>query len=316
MVLHSLRRSGIDWAVVIGLALAACLAAGQEAGAPAAVVNGAPIPRKVVDQIVAGIVAVKGAGEGGAQREEWERSALESLIDFELLYQEARRVGVNVDSEEVEKEIERSRGKFGGEEKWQRALAERGWTLADLKRDTERAIVVQRFLETVVWKEVRVESHAVDDFYRRNQDEFRHPRQVRLKHAFVAVQSPTPEGWRAAERAAGVVRQKWLSGATNSVGPAEVKGVLEEELGWVGPGELDPEVERVVFDLATGEASKPVRHGNGVHVFLVEGKREAGIVPLEEARTKIEAVLRKRERQRLRDELVARLRQQADIRYP
>ncbi|GBD25927.1 Foldase protein PrsA [bacterium HR30] len=297
--------------------LYALSADGQVPADAAAIVNRTPISRKAVQEIVSAVEAVQGEGERDRRSEEWERSALESLIDFELLYQEAKRVGVTVEREDVEKELERTQKKFGEQDKWRRALAERGWTFDDLRNDTERALVVQRFLETVVWRDVRVDPQQVEEFYAKNRDEFRHPDQVRVRHAMVPVQARTEKEWLEAERQADVVRRRWVAEASNSAGSSS-GGTAEQgvDLGWVARGELDPAVENIVFRLGPGEVSEPVRLGNAVHVFFVTARRQAGVIPLNEARPKIEAVLRKRERQRLRDELVMRLRQQAEIRYP
>lgn len=294
--------------------LATGAAQGQDPHGVAAVVNNTPISRKAVEEIVSGIAAVRGEEERTTRKQQWEESALESLIDFELLYQEAKRAGVQVDAKAIEQELQRIEKKFGEQTNWQRALAERGWSLEDLRNDTERALVVQRFLETVVWRALRIDSRQVEEFYARHRDEFRHPEQVRVRHIVVEVRTGAEEEWSDAERKADAIRRRWLTGtARPGKDPADEAG---EDLGWVARGDLDPDVENMVFRMESGQVSEPLRRADGIHLFVITARRPAGLLPIEEVRPKIEEVLRKRERQRLRDELVSRLRQQAEIRYP
>ncbi|GIW45670.1 MAG: hypothetical protein KatS3mg077_2952 [Candidatus Binatia bacterium] len=301
--------------ILYALASASAAARAQLPDGAAAIVNGVAISRKAVREIVMGIASLQGEEEHRTHGKEWEQSALESLIDFELLFQEARRQGVTVTPEEIDKEIERSQRKFGDEREWRRVLSERGWTIEDLRKDTERMLTVQRFLETVVWRHAEVSAEAIEKFYEKNQNDFRHPSQVRLRHAVIRPRGTDEPAWRAAQREAEQVRARWRE--VNVAGRSSAAPIpqLGEDLGWVSPGELEPDVEAVVFGLAPGEVSEPLRRPDGMHLFAVTARREEGTISLEDARPKIEAVLRKRERQRLRDELVARLRQQADIRY-
>ncbi len=302
---------------LVGVVVGALPTWGQVPPDAAALVNGTPIPRKALEEIVLGIAAVRGEAEREARRKEWEQSALESLVDFELLYQEAKRVGVAVDGEDVEKELQRTQKKFGEQSAWQRALAERGWTLDDVRNDTERALVVQRFLETIVWREVQVDPREVEEFYDKNRDQFHHPDQLRLRHTVVPVLGGTKRAWSEAERKATAIRRGWLARGVDREGLSST-GDSDSgmDLGWVARGDLDPPVENIVFALAPGQVSEPLRREDGIHLFFVTARRPAGVIPLDEARPKIEAVLRKRERQRLRDALLSRLRQQAEIVFP
>lgn len=281
----------------------------------AAVVNGAPIPRTAVREIVAGVAAVHGDAQDPSRREEWERSALESLIDFELLYQEAKRQGVSVSGEDVDREIARAKQKFASERDYEKALSERGWTVAGVRADTERSLVVQRFLEGVLWKNVRVPPEQVEEFYNRHREEFRHPAQVRLRHTFVPIAGNSAAAWADAERRAQELRQQWMMRASGNQQENPTEIFDAEDWGWLGRDELSPEVEQAVSKLQVGQVTEPLRGADGFHLFQVTGQRGSGVIPIEEARAKIAAVLLKRERERVREALLEELRRKADIRY-
>ena len=290
------------------------------AGQVVAWVNGAPIGRKAWDEVVAGVLAVeKTAGSDRDQQERLRREALDSLIDFELLYQESQRRGIRVNPEAVRAELDRSRDKLGGSEAYENALRSRGWSLLDVERDTERALAVRQLLESVVWRDARVSPESVAEFYERHRQEFRHPEQVRVRHILVSVPpNATGQQWQAArERAEGLVRRLASGEDFAAIARAESAdtGTAKEggDLGWVGRGELQEDFERAAFSLPVGKISPPVQTALGYHIVQVTGRRPPGVATLEEVRERIAVVLLKRERQRRQAEFVRALREKAKI---
>lgn len=292
-------------------------------GPAVAWVNGVPIPRKAVEEVVAGVLAVEqGVAADREGQARLEREALDSLIDFELLYQESQRRGIRVDLESVRKEVDRNREKMGGKAAYESALRARGWTLADVERDTERALAVRQLLESVVWRDVRVSPESVAEFYERHREEFRHPEQVRVRHILVAVPAKaSARQWERARERAEAIKGRVEAGEDfarlaqlESADPSTTKE--GGDLGWVGRGELQEDFERVAFSLDVGKVSAPVRTSLGYHIVQVTGRREAGVALLEEVRERIAAVLLRRERQRRQAEFARELRERAKVEIP
>lgn len=72
------------------------------------------------------------------------------------------------------------------------------------------------------------------------------------------------------------------------------------EIGFVSRGELPKMFEEVIFALQPGEISDVISTDSSFHIFLVEGRRPAGVVTLEEAAPVIASRLKEDEiRQRL-----------------
>lgn len=287
-----------------------------------AIVNGAPITRRAVLQVVDGLVAVGGPDADAATRARYAGNALESLIDLELLYQESQRRGIEVPDSAVDAEIARTKQHFGSPKEYGAALRAKGLSEADVRTETRRTMAVKRLLESSVWKEIRISPEQVQEFYDRHRDEFRHPAEIRASHILIRL----PEGATTAQRdkakqsAEAILAQLRQGGdfaelaRAHSQDPASSKD--GGDLGYFAKGELDADFEAAAFALSPGQVSGVVKTSLGYHIIKVTARRDAGIAPLDEVEGRIRSVLLKRERQQRQADLLAELRKQAAIEYP
>ncbi|RAL62263.1 hypothetical protein DID88_004831 [Monilinia fructigena] len=62
-----------------------------------------------------------------------------------------------------------------------------------------------------------------------------------------------------------------------SIGVSEDKARAGGALGWKGKGDLDPEFEKVAFEMEASTTTKPkyrdVKTGFGYHIIMVEGRK-------------------------------------------
>jgi len=288
----------------------------------AAKVNGVAIETRALEQVLEGVLAVDERARSDPQRrDELRRAALESLIDFELLFQESQRRGIRIDPGAVAAEMKRAEQKVGGAGAYAEALRSHGWTRSEIERDAERALAVNRLLEMHVWRDLRIEDSAIAAFYERHKEEFRHPQQVRVRHILVSPGRETGQAnWEAARKRADVLRQRILGGEdfaelARRESADHATAQSGGDLGWVSQGELQEEFEHAVQSLAPGQVSSPVRSPLGYHVIQVTARRDAGVAPLEEVADRIKDVLLRRERQRRKEEFTRNLRAHAVIQY-
>jgi hypothetical protein len=135
---------------------------GEPAGSdePAEVVarvNGVEISRAELEARLARIVENR---EVRAQRklkpdevEEFRHRTLEMLIANELLYQEAVRHGYEATPEEIERQLQREKMKFAKEAHFRKALEHQGITMDVFMEDMKRMVVINKFLEELVFKD-------------------------------------------------------------------------------------------------------------------------------------------------------------------
>ncbi len=170
-------RSTFPVAVMVGLTAichATCAAAEANLG-PAALVNGVAIERPAVQELVKGLARAEPSPPDTARIEALSRAALESLIDLELLYQEAVRQGIKIPASEVDREVDSVRRHFDSDREFEAALASRGLTPASHRLDTLRTLTANRLLERTVWRDLSVSSEEVEAFYDANRAELSQP---------------------------------------------------------------------------------------------------------------------------------------------
>jgi peptidyl-prolyl cis-trans isomerase C len=85
------------------------------------------------------------------------------------------------------------------------------------------------------------------------------------------------------------------------------------DLGFFAKGEMPPEFEKAVFSLPVGRLSDLVKSEYGYHVFLVEEKRKAAQLTLEEVRADIRETLLSEKKEQAYQTWLRDLRSQANI---
>jgi len=282
-------------------------------------VNGVPIHRKTVREVVQGGLVMQDTEPDAAGVSRLADQALESLIALELLYQESQARGVTVSDADVDAEIKRSRATFPSDAAFHAALKKSGTTLEDLRQDTRKTLAVSRWLEGDAFREVKVSPEDVRTFYEQNREEFRHDAEVRTSHILVRVAPGSPAARRAAARQrADKLLAQIHAGAdfatvakTSSEDP--VTAARGGDGGYFSRGEMDPAFEAAALALGPGQISGVVETRYGFEIIKVTDRRDAGYTPLEEAEPVIREVLLKSARQDRQSALVAELRKKAKV---
>jgi len=157
------------------LLLASSALGAEDTETAAARVNGVAIERSEVLELVKGLARAEPKPPDSKRIEELNRSALDSLIDLELLYQEALRRGIELGDGEVDREIARLRQHFASEKEFADALADRDLSVARLRSDTRRTLLAERLLQRTVWRGLSVSSAEIDAFYAENRSQLDQP---------------------------------------------------------------------------------------------------------------------------------------------
>jgi len=282
-------------------------------------VNGTPIYRKSVREVVQGVLALQDSQPNPASIGKLAEDALDSLIALELLYQESQARGIKVSDSAVDAEVRRSKEGFSDAHAFDLAMKAKGMTEADLRRDTRKTMAVNQLLESAVWKDVRVSSEQVRDFYEKNREEFKHPVEVRVSRMLIRVPNhATPAERNASKQRAGDLLAKLQAGAdfaqlarANSQDSASA--AHDGDVGYIEKGDMDPAFEKQAFALALGQVSGVVTTPYGFEIIKITDRRAAGYSPLEEVQDRIREVLLKSERQDRQAAFVAQLRQKAKV---
>ncbi|HVN87425.1 MAG TPA: peptidylprolyl isomerase [Candidatus Binatia bacterium] len=306
-------------ALVLVVPMAAAAAPGQAADEVAARVNGTVISRKMVREVVQALAAQQDQPPDAKQTEQLTRDALDSLVAFELLYQESQRRGVAVTDAEIDADIAQNKSQFADAAAYKQALAARGMSAEDLRRETRKTLAVNRLLEQTAWQHLDASEDDIRIFYEQNREQFQRPAEIRASHILIRAAKTAPDAERAtARKTAGELLAQIKQGANfadlarqHSQDPASAsKG---GDLGFFARGTMQADFEQAAFALQRGAVSDVVQTPYGFHLITVTDARPAGTAALAEVHDEIAAVLRDEMKRHRQDELVAALKKQATV---
>ena len=249
---------------------------------------------------------------------EYRAAALQVLIENELLYQEAQRRGITAAKEAVDEELAAIAGQFPGTLMFEKALAQMNITKEDLRRDLERAQIVQRMIETSIQPQVAVSAEEVRSYYDTNTRLFTDPERIRARHILIRVGPNTPEDRKAqARQTLEGLRQRVLQGESfatlaneHSQDPTSDEG---GDLGYFARGRMPKAFDEAAFALKTGESSGVVDSSWGYHLIQLLDRQPATPLGFERVKESLTGFLRKRKVDEAVAQLTRELRAKAKI---
>jgi len=277
--------------------------AGQEGpgAAKIAVVNGVAIERADLDNEMRRIeqqVAMTGQAIPPEKLGELKKRVLEGLIDRELLYQQSEKSGIKVEESEVNEQIAELKNRFSSEDEFKEVLKKMDVTESELKSQFGREIIIKKYVDREIAPKAQVKDEEVQTFYRAHPEYFKTPEMVRASHILVKVDPKATEVEKAKAREKIMGIQKRLQKSEDfaklaeeySDCPSSAKG---GDLNFFKRGQMVGPFEDAAFALKAGETSDIVETQFGYHLIKVTERKDAGEVPYEEIKGKIEEHLKK-----------------------
>lgn len=234
-----------------------------------------------------------------------ERSFLVQTVDRELTLAEAARLNIQLSPQEVEDAMAEVRAEYPVEE-FRALLTERGLSEAQWRQDLEESLLTEKLVRQTAYALVMVSDEEIADYYRKHQDEFNRPEQVRARQILVADENEGRqllEKLRQGAEFAALAKQHSLSPDAEEGG----------DLGFFARGEMPTEFDEVVFSLSGGRLSDLVKSEYGYHIFQVVERRQAVKLSLEMARNQIRDTLREQKEAQAYQEWLRSLRERAVI---
>jgi foldase protein PrsA len=217
------------------------------------------------------------------------KQSLETMINEELIRQEAEKTGVQVTDSDIDKELASIKSSFPSEDEFQQALSKAGMTLEDLRTSMKSQVILKKILAP----EVTVNDDAVKKYYDENLESLKVSDQVKASHITVATKEEADTiliNLKNGADFAATAQEKSLDTATKDKGG---------DLGYITRGSLDPALEASAFALEVGHISDAVQTSSGYDIISVTDHKEAYTPTLEEKKEELH--------QHLVDEQVATL---------
>jgi parvulin-like peptidyl-prolyl isomerase len=341
-------RSGINGALKIVCCLAlACMASAQVASrAPATVktvastpaaappkvvvpkpvarVNGAIITENDVTRMMYTIFPYAGLHGGVPEqmKTEMRKGALEMVIFEELLYQEAQRRKLQVAPEKLAGAEAAFRKQFHSRAIYEQFLAlEANGSKAVMRNKIRRSLLIEQMLKTEVEQKSAVSLAETLVYYSSNPTRFAYGETASIQTISIIPPDNATPAMKAEARAkiTDIVR---LGRAAKT---SKDFGLIAEQLseddwrtqlgdrGTVEVKNLPPEVAKAARSMKPGEVSDAIQVGSAWTVIRLNARTPAGKMPFIQAKTKLQAELRKLKREQVRSALNQNLRKAAKI---
>ena len=241
----------------------------------AAVVNDKIVSKYDLEQRIKLILVTSGIPDTPENRSRIEPQVLRGLIDESLEMQEAKRLEVKVDEDEIDKQLE--------------GIAKRAnMTMEQIndflkKNDISKESLVEQIRAEIAWQKViqqqfsplvTISDEEIDDVLKRYKEESDQPR-YNVSEILLTYDTPdqAQEMMGGAARLAEQIRAGAPFGAVArqfSRSPSAANG---GDIGWVHLSQLPKEIASVVENMGIGEVSPPIKTLNGVYLVELKSKQ-------------------------------------------
>jgi parvulin-like peptidyl-prolyl isomerase len=221
------------------------------------------------------------------KKQELKDVILKRMIEDILLDQEARRSGLDMNTEAFTAKVREAIAPYD-DLYLEQATEASHQTVAEWNRAFRRRLVHERLINREVLARIQVTDREVSRYYEQNRKQFQFPDQVKVRHLCVGTRRTYDRMRKLIEEGtdfAQLVRD-------NSITPDRQ---FDGDLGYVERGVMPPEFDAVIFRMTrvggVNDLNKPVQTEIGYHIFRLEDRREARQLPLGEATPQIRAEL-------------------------
>jgi peptidyl-prolyl cis-trans isomerase D len=150
---------------------------------------------------------------------------------------------------------------------------------------------------------VTVDPAEIQRAYSANQNAYRIPERVKVRHILIEMPKPGPDG-KVDQKAVDEARTKAQDVLKQVKATGDWEGLAKKysgdpgskdkggELGWLNKGQTVPEFEKVAFGQNKGQISDPVQSSFGFHIIQTEDKEDPHLKPLVEVKPQIEEAIK------------------------
>jgi len=246
-----------------------------------------------------------------------------SAVDDLLLIQRGRENGWALGDSQFTQMVDniKKSNNIEDEARFQDALKQEGLTMADLRRNMERMMLIQQVQRTEIMDKISINDEEARGYYNQHREEFTSPTEMTLREILLEVPS-TERGVNVAQddavRArAEDLRKRLLAGepfarlaGENSVASSKANG------GLIGPLKSEDLTQslRDMFDkMQVGDITSVLRTQRGYQILKLESRSESKIRSFEDSRGDIANKIGEMKMRAERDKYLDKLRAQATI---
>ena len=198
---------------------------------------------------------------GSTEYEQLKGQAITFLVQQAEVEEQAKKLGVDISDEKVDKEIARYKKQFygGSDARYEKAVKQQGLTDAQA-RDAIRQQLVSQALFKKVTGSVKVSDADIKQYYDSHKSQYVQPQSREVRHILVTKKSLADSLYQQLKGGANFA--KLAKKYSKDPGSAANGGKLT-----VSKGQTVPQFDKAAFSLKTGQISPPVHTQYGYHVI-------------------------------------------------
>jgi parvulin-like peptidyl-prolyl isomerase len=250
---------------------------------------------------------------------------LVSVVDEMLIVQRGKELGYRLADDQFQNVIEsiKKDNKIESDEQFQAALKQENMTLADLRRQIEKQMIVSRVQQNEILGRVAVSDEEARRYYESHPQEFTSPQEVTLREIFVNVSSDGKTlnvGMDEEARAkAARIRERVLAGEPFEKLAADLSDAPSRaNAGLIGPlnlADVSPDVRKLIESMSVGQVSELLRSARGYQILKLESITPPQTKSFEDAKEEISNRVFTDKRQGELDKYLEKLRAEAIIEW-
>jgi len=248
------------------------------------------------------------------------QDALRALIERELILTEFNSAGYQLPESLVDEQLkDRIRQDYGDRARLIQTLQAQGTTLDRFRQRIRERFILDAMTAKFVSSGVLISPYKIEKYYQENLEQFQLKDRVKLR--MISLWNRPDRGPVATRKLADDFAEQLKAGASFS----ELASLYSDDpnrrqggdRGWVelDGKDLRSDLQAFAFLLEAGEPSEVLEKEEGCYLMLVEEREQAHTRQLSQVRDEVEGILQQRERARLREAWITRLRQKSFVRY-
>lgn len=244
-------------------------------------------------------------------------------VDEMLMVQRGKELGYTLTNERFDSIVEniKKENKIESDEALQAALKQEGMTMADLRRQLERTMLVQQVQQTEILQKLQVTDTEMKAYYEQHKSEFTTVPQITLREITINV-PVSAQGVNVAQddeakAKAEEVRAKIVAGepfprlaADYSDSGSKANGGL---VGPLAKSDLSDELQQAIAGLKTGDVTPVLRTTRGYQIIKIENLQDTSLKAFDDARGEIADKIANEKREGEFVKFISRLRAEAII---
>lgn len=204
-----------------------------------------------------------------------------ALIDEHIIRSEAERLGIKAPPERVRAKVDEVVAYLGSRDALDKQLEQLGMSFDEFRRRCETLAL----LDLIALSQVEVSKSEIVEYYKKHLKDFSHGPMVHGRMMLFSDRS-SAEAVLTALKEGGD-----FAGLAKALSEDPATAPQGGDMGWFEKDEYAPEISKVAFSLKPGQTSRVFKGPDGWYIVKVEGRRPAGVRPLQDVEEEIRARL-------------------------